>query len=109
MFHADKKVMILANKLDTCIEICGRISMGYQYLPSFLKPGVVTFNKSELCFSNRSVIKGFATSSDAARGFSANCVTGDTMVTIADDYDNIYYVSIDKVDSIYSNSSNICK
>lgn len=77
MFHPEKKVMLLANKLDTCIEICGRIRLAYQYIPSFLKPAVVTWNKAEIEFSNLSVIKGFATASDAARGFSCNCVVCD--------------------------------
>lgn len=77
MFHSEKKVMILANKLDTVVEICERIRLAYQYLPSFLKPGVVTWNKSEISFSNHSVIKGFSTSSDSARGFSAQCVVMD--------------------------------
>jgi hypothetical protein len=29
MFKCDQKVMILANKLDTCIEICERLRLAY--------------------------------------------------------------------------------
>ena len=81
-FFPEKKVMILANKLATALELLGRIQCGYQYLPKFLKSGCTTFNKSELSFSNMSSIRAFASSSDAARGFSCNCVNGDSYVTI---------------------------
>ena len=81
-FFPDKKIMICANKLQTAIEIMGRIQKAYEYLPRFLKASVITYNKSEIEFSNGSVIKGFATGSSSARGFSGNCVTGDTKVGI---------------------------
>ena len=76
-FFPEKKVMILANKLATALELLGRIQCGYQYLPKFLKSGCTTFNKSELSFSNMSSIRAFASSSDAARGFSCNCIICD--------------------------------
>ena len=66
--------MLLANKADTAIEILSRIQLAYEYLPTWLKPAVVVWNKS--------AIKGFATASDSARGYSANCITGDTKITV---------------------------
>lgn len=74
--------MILANKASTALELLSRISMGYEYLPHWLKPACLVFNKGELTFSNLSSIRAFASSSDAARGFSANCVDGNTKITI---------------------------
>ena len=82
MFHAEKKVMLLANKADTALEILGRIRMAYEYCPSFLKPAVAVWNKGEIVFSNMSAIKAFATSSDAARGYSCNCVSKDSIIRI---------------------------
>lgn len=82
MFHSEKKIMLLANKADTALEILSRIRMAYEYCPSFLKPGVVTWNKGEVIFANRSAIKGFATASDAARGYSAGCTHKDTKIKI---------------------------
>lgn len=73
-FHSEKKIMILANKATTALELLGRISMGYEYLPHWIKPACLVYNKGELTFSNMSSIRAFASSSDAARGFSANCV-----------------------------------
>lgn len=73
-FFPEKKVMLLANKAATALELLGRITTGYEYLPKWLKAPVVVVNKGELTFSNMSSIRAFASSSDAARGFSCNCV-----------------------------------
>lgn len=77
MFHNEKRIMLLANKADTVTEIMSRIQLAYEYLPNFLKVAVITWNKQEIIFSNKSAIKGFATASDAARGYSANVVICD--------------------------------
>jgi hypothetical protein len=78
----EKKVMICANKLATAIEIMDRIRRAYEYLPSWLKPGVTVYNKSEIVFSNDSSIKAFSTSSSAARGSSGNVIIVDEMAHI---------------------------
>lgn len=74
MFFPEKKIMILANKAATALELLSRIEMGYEYLPHWLKPACLVLNKGEITFSNLSSIRAFASSSDAARGFSANTV-----------------------------------
>ena len=74
IFFPEKKAMILANKSATAIEIVGRIQLGYEYLPRWLKPKVLIWNKGQILFSNKSEIRGWASSSDAARGFSAQIV-----------------------------------
>lgn len=81
-FFPEKKVMLLANKLETALEILGRIRLAYEYLPHFLKASVLVWNKGEIVFGNMSTIKGFSTSSSAARGFSANCCHKSTKITI---------------------------
>ena len=73
-FFPEKKIMILANKATTALELLSRISMGYEYLPHWIKPACLVYNKGELTFANMSSIRAFASSSDAARGFSANTV-----------------------------------
>lgn len=77
IFNPEKRIMLLANKADTVLEILGRIQMAYEYLPTWLKPAVVVWNKGEIQFSNKSAIKGFPTASDAARGYSAGIVIMD--------------------------------
>lgn len=81
-FFPEKKVMLLANKAATALELLGRITTGYEYLPKWLKAPVIVVNKGELTFSNMSSIRAFASSSDAARGFSCNCVDANTSIVI---------------------------
>ena len=109
MFHPDKRIMICGNKLAIAIEVMDRIRLGYEYLPFGIKLGVKTYNKQCIEFENNSIIRCFATGSSGCRGFSANCVTGDTMVTILDDYGNIWHTPIEKVEMINANSSIIGK
>lgn len=78
-FFPEKKAMLLANKAATAIELVGRIQLAYEYLPYWLKPKVVIWNKGQLMFSNRSEIRAFSSSSDAARGFSCNVLVLDEM------------------------------
>ena len=77
IFSPEKRIMLLANKADTVLEIIGRIQMAYEYLPPWLKPAVTVWNKGEIQFSNKSKIKGFPTASDAARGYTAEIVIMD--------------------------------
>lgn len=82
MFFPDKKIMVLCNKASVMSEVIGRIQLAYQYLPKFLKSAVSVWNKTEVIFANHSAIKGFPASSDSARGFSANCVLGNSIIWI---------------------------
>ena len=86
--------MLLANKAETSLEIIGRCRLAYEYLPSFLKAPVLTWNKGEIVFSNLSTIKGFATASDAARGFSANVVVMDEAGFVANNIASKVFESI---------------
>lgn len=74
LFNPYKKVFILANKADTALEILSRIQLAYEHLPSWLKPGVVEWNKGTVEFDNGTRIAARATSSDNIRGQSANLI-----------------------------------
>lgn len=73
-FHSDKRVMMMAQKEGTALELLDRIKLGYTHLPTWLKPGCIEFNKSSVKFSNRSTIMGFACSAQGARGQSCSCL-----------------------------------
>lgn len=73
-FYPEQKIMMLANKAATALELLSRVEIAYQYLPSWIKSAVVTLNKGEITFANLSSIRAFPSSSDAARGFSARVV-----------------------------------
>lgn len=81
-FFPEKKILILANKAATALELLDRIETAYKYLPFWIKQSCTELNKGSISFGNLSCIKAFASSSDAARGFSANCVHGNTKVRI---------------------------
>lgn len=91
-FNQDKKILIIANKEKTAIEIVGRVRMAFELLPKWLKPGVVPggWNKTEIELSNGCKLECSSTSASAARSKSCNvliideCVTGDTLITIKD-------------------------
>lgn len=69
--------MILANKAQTALDLLSRIATAYEYLPSWLKCACVEYNKGSITFANLSAIKAFSSSSDAARGYSAQVVVLD--------------------------------
>lgn len=71
-----------------------RIRLAYEYLPRFIKPGCVTYNRSEIAFSNKSTIRAFATSSSASRGFSCQCCIIDEMGFIPKNVINEFFASV---------------
>ena len=93
-FFPDERIMLLANKADTSLEILSRIRLAYEYIPSWLKPGVLTWNKGQILFANRSEIKGFATASDAARGYSAGTVICDEQAFVPNNIASKVFESI---------------
>ena len=88
LFNPDKKILIVANKEATALEIMSRIRLSYELIPNWIKCGIKVWNKGQVIFSNDSAIEGISTSADSARGKSCNiliideCVTGDTNITI---------------------------
>lgn len=83
-FQSDKKVLIVANREDTAIELLRRVKFAYEMLPNWLKPGVETWGQTSVYFSNGSSISISATSSTAARGMSINVLIIDEMAFIPD-------------------------
>ncbi len=71
-FNYDKKILILANKFNTALEIMDRIKLAFELLPKWLKPGIKEWNKGKIVLTNGCSIEGSATSSDAARSKSCN-------------------------------------
>jgi len=83
-FQEDKRILIVANREDTAIELLRRIKFAYEMLPNWLKPGVETWGQTSVYFSNGSSIEISATSSTAARGKSINVLIIDEMAHIPD-------------------------
>lgn len=74
---SNKDYVIVANKFAQAMEIMDRIRFSYEYLPSWLKWGLVEYNKSNIKFSNKSKIVCRATSADSTRGLSPALIYAD--------------------------------
>ena len=72
MFHQDKLVAMLANKLMLAKEQLQLLRESYVALPYWLQPGVKLWNKMSIQFSNGCRIMVAASSPDGIRGFSPN-------------------------------------
>jgi hypothetical protein len=81
-FQDDQRILIVANKEQTAINIFRRVRMAYELLPNFLKPGVVEYGKTTMALSNGSSIGISTTSSDAGRGDSCNVLILDELAFI---------------------------
>ena len=67
-FNADQRILLVANKEATAIEIFQRIRMAYEELPNWLKPPVKEYAKTSMTLENGSRIGITTTTGTAARG-----------------------------------------
>lgn len=81
-FQEDQRILIVANKEQTAINIFKRVRLAYEQLPNWLKPGVLEYGKTAMTLSNGSSIGISTTSSDAGRGDSCNVLILDEMAFI---------------------------
>lgn len=93
-FYDDQRVLIVANKEATAINIFKRIRIAYEQLPNYLKPGTVEYGKTSLALGNGSSIGISTTSSDAGRGESVNCVIIDEMAHIENNMMQEFWESV---------------
>jgi hypothetical protein len=71
-FMDDQRVLLVANKEATAIEIFQRVRMAFEELPIWLKPGVKEYGKTSMTLDNGSRIGITTTTGTAARGQSVN-------------------------------------
>src|SRR5574343_2065181 len=71
-FNKHKHVHVVSNRNSGAMEIIDRIQFMYEYLPTWLKPGIdpSNWNKHSLGFCNGSVIESEATTEQSGRGKS---------------------------------------
>jgi len=81
-FNPDQRILIVANKEQTAINIFKRVRLAYEQLPNYLKPGAVEYGKTSMTLGNGSSIGISTTSSDAGRGESVNVVILDELAFI---------------------------
>jgi hypothetical protein len=81
-FTKDQRILLVANKEATAIEIFQRVRMAYEELPNWLKPPVKEYAKTSMTLENGSRIGITTTTGTAARGQSVNCLVIDEMAFI---------------------------
>ena len=81
-FQKDQRILLVANKEATAIEIFSRVRMAYEELPNWLKPPVKEYAKTSMTLDNGSRIGITTTTGTAARGQSVNCLVIDEMAFI---------------------------
>lgn len=67
-FNEDKFVGVLAHKLSMSKEVLDRIKQVIEFLPDFLQPGIVEWNKESIELDNKCKIQAYSSSPDAVRG-----------------------------------------
>ena len=85
IFNTHYTVAILANKDSAAREILDRIQFMYELLPSWLQPGVVTWNKGDIELGNHSKIFTAATSPSSIRGRAVNLLYCDEFAHVDQD------------------------
>ena len=73
-FNSDQRILLVANKEATAIEIFQRVRMAYEELPNWLKPPVKEYAKTSMVLENGSRIGITTTTGTAARGQAVNCL-----------------------------------
>lgn len=93
LFHDEKQVAILANKLTTARELMGRLQKAYEQLPKWLQQGVKEWNKGSIELSNGSKVFADATSGAAIRGKSMNMILLDEFAHVEAHKANEFFAS----------------
>ena len=77
-FESDQRIVIVANREQTAINVFKRVRTAYEQLPNFLKPGVKDYGKTGLTFDNDSssvVIAADPVFFNHAKAFGADLIT----------------------------------
>ena len=93
-FQKDQRILIVANKEKTAINIFKRIRTAYEMLPNYMKPGVKEYGKTSVTLENDSSIGISTTSSDAGRGDSVNVLILDELAFVPANIAETFWKSV---------------
>lgn len=93
-FHADRNLMITANKESTTKEILKKCMDVFKGLPYFLKPGIEEYSKTTLRTENGCSIRAVATTGDSATGDSINILLIDECALIQQNVIKEFWASV---------------
>jgi hypothetical protein len=92
LFNEDFNTLVIATKQDVAKNLVTKVRVMHQYLPSWLKGGVIEDNKLSLRLGNGSQIKAISASGDAGRSEALSLLVMDEAAFI------------DKIDDIWASS-----
>ena len=92
IFNEDFNCLVIAIKQDTAKNLVTKVRVMHDYLPSWLRPGVVEDNKLSLRMRNGSQVKAVSSSPDAGRSEALSLLVIDEAAFI------------DKVDDIWTSA-----
>jgi len=69
-FFQDKVIGMAAHKGKNAIDLIKRFKYAYEFLPSWIKPAVIEYNKHQVEFDNHSTVISATTTDDTFRGFT---------------------------------------
>ena len=108
LFEEDQRILVVANKEQTAKMILKRIKTAFEMMPNFIKSGAVEYGQTNITLSNGSSIGISTTSSDAGRGESVNCVSGDSIVTLKDKTNgNVFDITMEDLSKILESNGEI--
>ena len=93
LFNENVNVAILANKSTTAREIMSRLQLAFEYLPFFLKQGVIEWNKGSIELSNGSKAIADSTSGSSVRGRSFNVIFLDEFAFVPNNIAEAFFMS----------------
>ena len=74
MFHPDSSILIAAHKYAGASDIMSRVRFSYEMLPSWIKAGVLQYNRNSIEFDNGSKIMATTTTENTGRGLSLTMI-----------------------------------
>ena len=93
LFNENVRVAILANKSSTAREIMSRLQLAFEYLPMFIKQGVVEWNKGSILLANGSIALADSTSGSSVRGKSFNVIFLDEFAFVPNNIAEAFFMS----------------
>jgi len=96
IFNSDKTILIAAHKNAHAMEMIERIQYSYEFLPSWLKPGIEDdgWNKHSVKFDNKSRILSTATTGSSGRGLSISLLYLDEFAFVLPSIQEEFWTSI---------------
>jgi phage FluMu gp28-like protein len=87
------KVAALANKLPIAREFITKMQLAFEYLPMFLKQGIVEWNKSTIKLANGSLVMADSTTGSSIRGMTFNIVFLDEFAHVPNSVAHEFFMS----------------